>query len=250
MSSRPVPVPASKASARGGAKRPRDEAAKPETVETTETTETTAAAEAEAGAGTGESARVCSLFPADAPTFFFHSKAADPRGKYLSNFTPVPTPVAVDMPDARRLEFATVEAAFHAHKMYHLVGGVPRPDLADAYAVGGVYASAVGAAIKASGGKKAFKTMGVALDRAAWDAASPGIMRRLLRARAAVDPRFCHIAMELVGAGFAVHHFVRNVCFVPAGKPKQEAFVCFRGRDVVGAEVTAIGREHRAALGL
>ena len=141
-----------------------------------------------------------------------HSKATDCKARYLSNFTHVPGDLTVAFgPGVER--FASVELAYHAHKMLHLKEG-PRIDLALRFTTSGSYGRLSGGSQKVAGGRGTFRKLGVVLDQASWNAAAPGIMRTLIEARSAVDTKFVDFCVMYVQDDhLVIRHYARNVFY-------------------------------------
>ncbi len=167
---------------------------------------------------------------------WFHFTAANKDLSYLSNFTHVPDEAGFPFTFATKhtMHFSSIELAFHAAKFFHLVGA-DRPDLAAQLSVHGANGRLVGASQKSAGGRKAFEHLGVALDRCRWDAAKGGIMKQLVEARAAVDPRYVDICRKLVAAGTRIRHFARGVFY------RSKATGELVGEDPLGPYLEAVG---------
>lgn len=134
------------------------------------------------------------------------SKAKTADLRYLSNFQEAPFRVA--MPDGVVMYFPSVEAAFHAHKAFYLMGGGSAPGFAASFTVGGALGALDGAKCKSAGGRKAFAKRGLVLDRAQWEGVKVGVMQRLVLARAAADVRYGTICCNLVREGYTIKHHV------------------------------------------
>ena len=132
--------------------------------------------------------------------------------------------------------FVSIELAYHAFKMLHLVGG-PRVDIGVRFAVGGVHGRTEGAAQKALGGKGAFKKLGIALNVAEWNAVAPGVMRQLVEARAAVDSRYVETCAFFTSRHITIRHFAHG----KAGFYRSKTTNALVGRDMLGPLLVEVG---------
>jgi len=163
-----------------------------------------------------------------------HSKALDDETKYLSNFTHVPGDFIIPFGSGAE-RFASVELAYHAHKMLHLVGG-PRVDLALRFTTSGIYGRFKDGGQKAAGGRSAFKKLGVVLDTKAWNAAAPSIMRKLIGARSEADVKFNRYCICFVQEKkLVIRHFARGVFY--RSKKTGKLF----GHDMLGPLLVEVG---------
>lgn len=160
------------------------------------------------------------------------SGARDNRARYLSNFTHGHE-FTVQV-GSGAMTFASIELAFHAHKMLHLVGG-PRIDLAEKFSVKGEYGRLRNGAQKRVGGKVAFDALGVELDVLSWKAASGDVMKKLVEARAEADELYTSYARHFVHAGATIRHFARGK-FYRCRKTNE-----LMGRDDLGPLLMSIG---------
>ena len=156
----------------------------------------------------------------DKPAFVkFAYKGA--RG-YLSNFTRLPGLPLVFEGRA----YVSIEHAFHAAKL-QFSKHVPISE-SNKYAVGGMYARLTGVAVKRTTSARTFAAHGWYLDVPAWTAARAGVMRRLVAARAEVDPEYVTAAQALVCAHGSIRHRAGRGKYVQAA-------------DALGKELTLLG---------
>ena len=132
---------------------------------------------------------------------FFHSKSACGVQRHLGNFADLERPLLFL---AKR--FRTVEHAFQASKWMFTKRG-RRIDLFAKLAVGGAWGDVPAAKAKGKGGKGEFKRQKEDLDMTRWEKNKTGVMAKILRARADVDPLFRAIVARAKLDGAHLIHY-------------------------------------------